>query len=440
MKLKNGIAGVLCAALSACGGEQETTQEQQTDIETLNPEGQEVVFWYQHTREREEALQKLIADFNQRNSQGISVRGEYVGRYGDIYNKMNVGIQSGSIAASLVVAYQNQAMAYYQADGIVDIMPYMNSPKWGFSPEERQDYVQAFLRQDNVGGAQIGFPPNRSMELLYYNLDWLRELGYDKPPANWDEFAKMCRLAKQRPFSKSKDTSRSLGFLFDIDTSRLAAMVFSRGGDLVNADGTAYLLDSPEVKAALELMRELLAAGVIDVAGEQDAELNEFVTGQILFSQDSSSGLPFYKSGIEDSGLDFEWGVTHPPQTGDTPVVDIYGASVSICTSTPELQLAAWLFLKWLTAPEQQARWVRASNYFPVRKSTAKELQGYFAENPHYGAAFSMLDYGKSEPTIASYQQVRRLIQKAMVEAIEGGNMEQVLADLQLAANKTIEQ
>ena len=440
MKLKNATAGILCAILSACGGQQEIVQQQPTDLEALNPEGQEVVFWYQHTREREEALQQLIADFNQGNSHGITVRGEYVGRYGDIYNKMNVGIQSGTLAASLVVAYQNQAMAYYQADGIVDITPYMESPKWGFTETEREDYVQAFIRQDNVNGAQIGFPPNRSMELLYYNLDWLRELGYDAPPATWDEFAAMCLLAAERPFSKSEDTVRSLGFSLDIDTSRLAAMVFSRGGDLVNAAGTAYVLDSPEVRASLELMRDLAAAGAIDVAGEQDAELNEFVTGQTLFSQDSSSGLPFYKSGIEDSGLDFEWGVTHPPQTGTTPVVDIYGASVSICSGTPEKQLAAWLFLKWLTAPEQQARWVRASNYFPVRRSTARELEDYFAENPNYGAAFSMLDYGKSEPTIASYQQVRRLIQKAMVEAIEGEDMAQVLKGLQLAANKTIEQ
>ena len=440
MKLKNATACILCAILSACGGQQEIVQQQPTDLEALNPEGQEVVFWYQHTREREEALQKLIADFNQGNGYGITVRGEYVGRYGDIYNKMNVGIQSGSLAASLVVAYQNQAMAYYQADGIVDITPYMESSKWGFTEAEREDYVQAFIRQDNVNGAQIGFPPNRSMELLYYNLDWLRELGYDAPPATWDEFAAMCLLAAERPFSKRKDTVRSLGFSLDIDTSRLAAMVFSRGGDLVNAAGTAYVLDSPEVKASLELMRDLAAAGAIDVAGEQDAELNEFVTGQTLFSQDSSSGLPFYKSGIEDSGLDFEWGVTHPPQTGTTPVVDIYGASVSICSGKPEKQLAAWLFLKWLTAPEQQARWVRASNYFPVRRSTARELEDYFAENPNYGVAFNMLDYGKSEPTIASYQQVRRLIQKAMVEAIEGEDMAQVLKDLQLAANKTIEQ
>ena len=438
MRLKSAILS--CAILSACGGQQEAIQEQQTNLEALDPQGQEIAFWYQHTREREKALQELIADFNQSNDHQISVRGEYVGRYGDIYNKMNVGIQSGSLAASLVVAYQNQALAYYQADGIVDITPYISSPKWGLSPREREDYVQSFLMQDNVNGVQIGFPSNRSMELLYYNLDWLRELGFDGPPATWDDFAAMCHLAREKPFGKNESKARSLGFLLDIDASRLAAMVFSRGGDLVNAAGTAYALDSPEVKASLELMRDLMAADAIDIVGERDAELNEFVTGQVLFSQDSSSGMPFYKSGIEDTGLDFTWGVTHPPQVGPTPVVDVYGASVSLCAGPPEKQLAAWLFLKWLTAPEQQARWVRASNYFPVRKSTARELESYFVENPHYGVAFGMLDYGKSEPTMAGYQQVRRLIQEAMVEAIEGGDIERVLGDLQYAANRTIEQ
>lgn len=439
MKLKSAMTLVWCALLGACGGSQEVVYEQQTSVEALDPQGQKVVFWYQHTREREEALQALIADFNQTNRYGIEVRGEYVGRYGDIYNKMNVGIQSGSLAANLVVAYQNQALAYYQADGIVDITPYMDSPKWGLSPEERGDYVEAFLEQDNVGGVQIGFPPNRSMELLYYNFDWLRELGYDEPPATWDDFAAMCRLAKEQPFSKNEDPARSLGFLLDVDASRFAAMVFSRGGDLVDATGTTYALDSPEAKAVLELIQELAQDGAIHIAGERDAELNEFVTGQVLFSQDSSSGLPFYKSGIEDSGLVFEWGVTHPPQTGSRPVVDVYGASVSICAGTPEKQLAAWLFLKWFTAPEQQARWVRASNYFPVRQSTARELESYFEENPHYGVAFGMLEYGKSEPTIAGYEQVRRLIQEAMVEAIEGGDIEQVVEELQRAANLTLE-
>ena len=53
--------------------------------------------------------------------------------------------------------------------------------------------------------------------------------------------------------------------------------------------------------------------------------------------------------------------------------------------------------------------------------------------------AFGLLDYGKSEPTMAGYAQVRRLIQEAMIEAIEGGDVEQVVEELQRAANRTIE-
>ena len=99
----------LVVCLWCCGG-QETAEEpaQQTNVETLDPSGQQVTFWYQHTRERETALQELIAEYNEKNEHGIVVKGEYAGTYSNIYNKMVVGIQ-GNALPSLVVAYQNQA-------------------------------------------------------------------------------------------------------------------------------------------------------------------------------------------------------------------------------------------------------------------------------------------------------------------------------------------
>ena len=206
---------LLVVGFWGCGG-QETAEEpaQQTDVEVLDPSGQQVIFWYQHTRERETALQELITEYNEKNEYGIVVKGEYAGAYSDIYNKMVVGIQ-GNALPSLVVAYQNQAMAYYLDGGIVDIAPYMNSPKWGLSNTEKSDFVQSFLMQDFIGGAQVGFPPNRSLEVFYYNVDWLRELGFDNPPRTWDEFAQICRLARDNPFSRSEDKGRSLGFLIE---------------------------------------------------------------------------------------------------------------------------------------------------------------------------------------------------------------------------------
>ena len=429
---------VIAISIRGCGG-QETVEQpaQETSVEALNPTGQQVTFWYQHTRERETALQELIAEYNENNEHGIVVKGEYAGAYSDIYNKMVVGIQ-GDALPSLVVAYQNQAMAYYRDGGIVDVAPYMNSPKWGLSADEKSDFIQSFLEQDFIGGAQVGFPPNRSLEVFYYNVDWLRELGFDSPPRTWDEFAQMCRLARDNPFSRSEDKDRSLGFLIEAEASRLASLVFTRGGDLVDPTSSRYTIETPAMRGALSMLRGLMEDGSIELMGEEYGDQREFAAGQVLFILRSSSGLPFVTSAVED-GLDFTWTVTYPPNEVEEPIINVYGASVSLCKTTPQQQLAAWLFIKWFTEPAQQARWVRASNYFPVRRSTASELGDYFEENARYKAAFELLDFGKSEPTLSGYQQVRRVLQEAMVEIIEGGDMDRVLADVQQAANRTIQ-
>lgn len=435
------VGVLLFAAQLGCGGSADRENRQAgtaVDLESVDPAGQEVVFWYQHTREREDALLAMIQEFNRTNPHGITVRGEYAGGYNDIYNKMVVGLQSGSVP-DLLVAYQNQARAYYDAEGIVDLEPYVQSPTWGLSQAERDDFFQAFLEQDRLGNAQICFPPNRSMEVLYYNLDWLRELGFDGPPESWQDFAAVCRAAADNPFSKSMRTSRSLGFLLEIDASRMASMVFSRGGDFMTAKQDAYTLNSPEMRAALQMMVELMEDGAADVVGEDYGDQKEFSVGEVLFALRSSSGLPFFRSAVEQDGVDFAWDVTHPPYEGDTPVVNVYGASLAIGRTTAARQVGAWLFTKWFTQPKQQARWVRASNYFPVRKSTAAELTDYFERNPQYCSAYRLLDYGKSEPAAAGYQQVRRMIEDAMVAVLDGEDLVRVLEQLETRANRTLE-
>ena len=420
-----------------CGGQQERRTDLKVDLEKVDPSGQRVVFWYQHTRAREDALLAMIDEFNATNPHKVVVAGEYSGNYGDIYNKMLVALQGGT-PPSLVVAYQNQALAYQEADGLVDLSPYMESPKWGLSPQTLADHVKTFVDQDNVAGVQIGFPPNRSMELLYFNFDWLRELGREGPPQTWQEFADLCRLARTRPFSRADNPSNSLGFYLEADASRLASMVFSRGGTFLDEEGSAYAFDTPETRDALNLIQALVREGAAKPVGEPYLDQTEFAVGNVLFALRSSSGLPFFKSSIEEAGIGFDWRVGPPPHGEAEPVVNVYGASVSVCRTTPEQQLAAWLFLKWFTEPAQQARWVRASNYFPVRRSAAESLKEYFEANANYRTAYGLLDFGRSEPALAGYQQVRRMIADAMVEILDGADVESRLGQLDRDANATI--
>ncbi|MCC7264074.1 MAG: ABC transporter substrate-binding protein [Candidatus Latescibacteria bacterium] len=434
-KLFRWLAWAMAWMVGACGNT--SAPPPQPSPDEVDPSGQTVVFWYQHTRERETALQEMIAQFNQQNPYGIQVKGEYAGTYSHIYNKMLVGLQGGSLP-QLVVAYQNQAQVYHSADGVMDLLPYMNSAKWGLSSEARADYIESFIEQDRMRGIQMAFPPNRSMEILFYNADWLRELGSDHPPKTWEEFARLCRQAKAQPFSKAANSQRSVGYLLDVDASRLASMVFSRGGDFIDPAQTAYNFNQPETRAALQELVELEKDGSVEVLTETNGDTKEFGSGQLLFAIGSSSGLPFYKKAV-NSGAKFTWGVAAVPYEGEHPVVNVYGASVALCRTTPEQQLAAWLFLKWFTEPDQQARWVRASGYFPARRSTAAGLEAYFAENPNFQVAYGLLDYGKIEPTAPGYETVRRLIQNAMVDAMDGVQLDPLLNRLTKAANATLE-
>ena len=434
---------LLVAVFALCCAEHREDRAKQVPstpaLEEIDPSGAQVVFWYQHTQMREDALLKLIDDFNRTNPHEIRVRGEYAGRYSDIYNKMMVGLQGGELP-ELVVAYQNQAVVYDMGEGLVDLTPYMDSREWGLSASERDDYVQAFLAQDFIKGKQICFPPNRSLEILYYNVDWLRKLGVEAPPVTWEEFAHLCRLAKSQPFHAAQPVSRSKGFLLEAEASRMATLVFTRGGGFMNAAQTAYTLDTSEMRQALTMMQGLIREGAVDLLSERYEDQTEFALGQVLFMIRSSSGLPFVASALADAPTQFAWDVAPPPRDGGDPVLNAYGASVSVCRSTPEKQLASWLFLKWFTAPEQQARWVEGSNYFPVRRSTAAQLAGYFEENPRYGKAYGFLDYGKAEPSVPGYEAVRRKIEEAMVEVAQGDEIAPVLQRLEEEANLVLDE
>ncbi|OUC07680.1 hypothetical protein RY27_13430, partial [Litorilinea aerophila] len=123
------------------------------------------------------------------------------------------------------------------------------------------------------------------------------------------------------------------------------------------------------------------------------------------------------------------------PHTTPDPVMNIYGASVSIPRTTHEQELAAWLFVKYYTSPEVQATWAKASNYFPVRQSVAESMADYFEAEPAYKAAFDLLPYGVSEPPVPGYDFVRDMIEQKMAAIMDGADVAATLAEANEEAN-----
>lgn len=405
------------------------------DVDALDPSGQEIVFWHQHTNERVDALDQIVAEFNATNPWGITVTHEYQGGYGDIFQKM-LPILGTSSAPNLVVAYQNQAATYAIGDGMVDLTPYVNSAEYGLTDGEKADFFPGFYSADvfpSFDSQRFGFPPNRSMEVMYYNAEWLAELAaagaisFDGPPTTPEQFREAACAAVETPFSKATG-GRSLGYQLSTDASRFASWTFAFGGNVYDYDADRYTYDAPAAVEAMSFLQGLFDDGCADFVVERYGDQTDFGAGNLLFTVGSSSGLPFYQSAV-DEGAAFAWSVAPIPHVTDEPVMNIYGASVSVPTGhSDEANLAAWLFLKHYTSPESQALWATSSNYFPVRQSVATEMSDYFAANEAYGTAFDLLPYGQAEPPVPGYDFVRDMIEAEMAAIMDGADVEETLA------------
>jgi multiple sugar transport system substrate-binding protein/sn-glycerol 3-phosphate transport system substrate-binding protein len=408
--------------------------------ENVDPKGQTVLFWHQHTSERATSLNEIIDEFNKTNEWGITVVGEYQGSYNEVFQKMLTFMNTAD-APNLVVAYQNQAATYQIADALVDMNPLADSPKWGLTPEEQADFFPGFFAQDvfpNFNNQRLGLAPNRSMEVMYYNMDWLKELGYTEPPKTPEQFKEMACKATNQPFSKAT-VEGSIGYELSVDASRFASWTFAFGGDMYDYQNGKYTYDSAAAQAAMTFLQDLFKSGCATIVTESYGDQTDFGSGKLLFSIGSSSGLPFYQTAV-DGGGQFEWSVAPIPYTGDKPVMNIYGASVSIPKTTPEQELAAWLFLKYYTSPEVQAKWAKASQYFPVRASVAEGMADYFAANPAYKAAFDLLQYGHFEPPVPGYDFVRTMVNNAMsaIVAEPWPNVAETLTKLNTDGNASL--
>ncbi len=407
----------------------------------IDPRGQTIVWWHQHSGSREEKLSVIVEDFNANNECGIVLDAQNQGGYNDIRDKVNASTASGEQPASLLVGYQND-QAFYQLNGVLaDFDTFIDDSTWGLSADEKADYFASFVEQGVhpvFDGQRLGFPPNRSMEVLYYNLTWLEELGFDGPPTTPEEFEAMSCAAAE---ANGDGTG---GYILRDDASATASWTFARGGNVLNEDNTGYVYNSQATIDSLTMLKRMLDDGCAYFFTEGYPN-PEFAARRAVFTTGSSSGLPFYANDMvtiaEEQGRDMDvWGVTAIPHTTENPVQNIYGADVMITAGAPEQELAAWLFIKWFTSPEVQARWVEASNYFPTRAATEAHLSGYVDENPQYGEALALLGYGAYEPQLISYQAVRDAAETAFNEIMQGADIQATLDALTETANELQEE
>lgn len=403
----------------------------------VDPTGQTVVWWHNHSGSREEKLMALLAEFNASNEYGITIDAQNQGSYDDIRDKVNSSIAAGELPAALLVGYQNDQSFYQLNDILVDLNTLINDPTWGLSAEELADFYPAFLEQSVnplFDNQRLGFPPNRSMEVLYYNQTWLEELGFSGPPTTPDEFKEMACAAA------AANGDGTGGYILRDDASAIAAWTFAFGGDVLTEDGKGYVYNGPATVEAMTFLKGMYDEGCAYFFTEGYPN-PQFAARKGVFAQGSTSGIPFYAGDVakvaEEAGKEPDvWGVAAIPHTTAEPVQNIYGGDVMIAKTTPEQEVAAWLFVKWFTSPEIQARWAEISGYFPTRASTAEFFSDALKENAPYQQGVALLPFSAYEPQLISYTAVRDAATAAFNEIMQGADIQTTLDNLTTFANE----
>jgi multiple sugar transport system substrate-binding protein/sn-glycerol 3-phosphate transport system substrate-binding protein len=282
----------------------------------------------------------------------------------------------------------------------------------------------------------LGFPFQRSTDVLYANTEWLSELGYAETPTTPEDFALAACAASAKPFSKAIGSASS-GYYFYLDATRFSSWIFAFGGEVFNDETIQYKYDSDEVNDVTGFFTNLVASGCAEPISDRQEALSAFVDGRLLFWVDSSLHIAAVKEQVPN-GAGFNWVTTALPTARENPVQNIFGASASIPLTTPEKELASWIFLKYLTSPQIQAKWVQNSGFLPIRISAAEYIEDPYKSDDNFQTALALLAYSKSEPSLPGYDLVRQEIELALQTLFSEEEVPGVLESLKAVSNRIL--
>lgn len=400
------------------------------DVDSAALGGIEIEFWHVWDRDTGDALNAIVDEFNATNEYGITVTALDQGSYGDIVGAVEAGMAVGELP-HLVVGYRSDYLGWESArEGtLVDLTDYVRDKDWGYSSDEVNEFTDAFWSQDEVGDARFGLPHSRSAQFLYYNTSYAQDLGFDAPPSTPAEF-------KEQACAATADNGLG-GWFIHTGADTLASWIFAFGGEYEVEDG--YTFDTEEAKAAFEFMADLYASGCAWLP-ESSYPNAEFATRQGLFYTSSSGGVGYQEAAFEDAGSTDEWTLIPYPTVDGGGVLVAYGPTFIMLQSTPEEQLASWIFMKFVMEAENQVAWIEASGYYPPRESVIDLLGDYIASHPFYDVGYeAVVSSAKFTSMFESGATVRGLMQDAgallFQDGFDPGDIPGILADLQAAAD-----
>jgi multiple sugar transport system substrate-binding protein len=368
----------------------------QEDLEAIDPTGQVVTYWHEWDGAQKEGIDEVIRLFEESNEYGITVEQVTLGSTGPLLENISTGIVSGELPNLVGAAFVNSAMGWYLEDVLVVLDPYIESEMWGLTEEEMAMMNQQILDINRptiepFAGQMLAWPIGVSANVLSVNLDIVDELNaagqvdFTGAPATFEQFRAVACGAIT--LTAPDGTSSVRGFPMRSAASELQSFIYNNGGTVFDAEANAYTLTNEAAIEAMQFLQDLYNDGCAYFPeGGSFANTAEFSLGLNPFAIGSSVGVPFIQGDMDEAGYDINWVNTTPPYVDSSQGVVSFLRSVAIMDSTPEANLATWLFVKfWATNTEAQVAWTQAAQYQPYNNGTFEALgEEFLSSNPQF--------------------------------------------------------
>ncbi len=376
----------------------------------LGLRGITIKFWYPWYGEAAGKIDELINDFNQTNPQKIIINAQPMGSVEYLESSMLDSLTSKNEPDILAASIPFLSALHQEQQNLVDINSYINNKKWGLNRETVLSFPLTFWNQDLDGDFRFGFPAQRDAHLLFYDQSWAKQLGYQSPPQTPDDFLNQsCAAARVNAYDNDLDNNGTGGWLYN--TNSITVLSWLRGfngGILPQQKEDQYHFD---IQSNEEAFTYLYKLNNLDCAwtGKESDPYQYFANKQAIFFSGTLQDILLQEKKLPAD----EWSVIPYPSLNQNPVVLVDGYSYGIVKSTPEKQLAAWLFIQWLTKPENQAKMISVTGTFPLTNTAIEYLTDFRKQHPAWNSALQYIPLARSAPNQESWLITGKVLQDA---------------------------
>ena len=331
--------------------------------------------WHNYGGDMQESMDFLIDQFNATvgKERGIVVNVTAISSSSELNDSLAM-IANGDPGApdmpDIFTGYPKIAMRFQEKGMLANLDDY-------FTSDELSKYVDAFIEEGRLsdGGLYV-FPLAKSTEILYLNKTLFNKFSLAtganiKQLSTFEGIGILSKMYYDWTDVQTPDIPNDGKGFFSADSwFNIAEVGMKQLGSSIFDDTGVLTLNNDTYNHIFETLYLPVTEGGMSIYDGYSSDLSK--TGDLICSTGSSAGILFYGDTItyaDGTVENVEYSILpYPVFEGGQKIALQRGGGLLVAKTDEKKEYAASVFIKWLTASEQNMRFVSKTGYLPVTK------------------------------------------------------------------------